>query len=145
MKLLEKDFIDNNKFKFNYIECTGEVLYDSVINYCKHYDKYLYYSLHKDALKHTNKTFKKIMKNGGGSYLLDKLNKINEKIISEEEIELLDDDEIVLLEDDDDNTIYKYNEELDMYVYVSSEVFVNPDNHGAEELLFYSYIKIIGD
>ena len=86
------------------------------------------------------------MKNGGRSFLLPKLQTLyntNEPI--EIEIDWYDDGEIIILDGEfDSDDIYKFNEELEMYVNVDRKIFCNATNQ-AYEIMFFSYLKILNN
>ena len=87
------------------------------------------------------------MKNGGGfdikSYideLMDREEILETNMEKDQNIAYFYDDKYGFFDSDDE---YLYNEDLDMYVNVSSKVSVSPGNYSASRIWFYVYVKIV--
>ena len=133
------------KVKAKYIEINDDQLIDSLIDYYKKNDEYTYLSLKKDQLKNKTKTLERIMEGGGGSNIKKMIEtRINKKSILEIDVELISDNILIIINNKnfDDTEEFTYNEELDLYVNVTSKIFVNPDNHGAKEIFWYGYLRL---
>ncbi|ARF09626.1 hypothetical protein Indivirus_2_5 [Indivirus ILV1] len=126
--------------KVIFYNCTDETIFDDVIGYYKEHDKYIYHSLKKEQLKGKKEKFKELLENGGGSYLLKRIMSLPNDTF-DAKIELYDDDQIAFI-DDDTNDLFTYNEELGMYVNIENMITVNPDNHGTNEMIFFTYAKV---
>jgi len=129
-----------------FIEIDDSDLIDSLINYYKHNDEYTYLKLRTEQLNGKTKIFERVMKDGGNTNIKTKIqNLMEEENPIQLNVELIDNDILIVIEDDDIDTDdeFEYNEELDIYVNISSKIFVSPDNWGAKKIFFFSYIKII--
>ena len=129
------------KAKVIFYDCTDETIFDDVINHYKEHDKYIYHSLKKEQLKGKKEKFKELLENGGGSYLLNKIMSLPNNSI-DSKIELYSDNEIAIMDYDSDD-LFTYNEELGMYVNIEYMITVNPDNHGTNEIIFFTYAKVL--
>jgi len=129
------------KAEIMFYNCTSETIFDDIIAYYKEHDKYLYHSLKKEQLKGKKEKFKELLENGGGSYLLNRIMSLPNETI-DTKIELYGNDQIAFMDDDSDN-LFTYNEELGMYVNIENMITVNPDNHGTNEIIFFTYAKVL--
>ena len=98
MRLTKEDC--KNTCKAVIFECTHEDLLEPLIQYYKAADEYTYLSLRKEQLKNKLKTFKRIMKQGGDSTILNTLQRMySESEPIQLEVDWYDDDEIIILDD----------------------------------------------
>lgn len=134
------------KVQAKFIEVNRDDLVYSLMDYYKTNDEYTYVSLKKDQMAGKNKTLKRVLKNGGDENVKKEIEK---KMSKEElinlEVELINDNVLIIVNDEDFDDIeeYKYDEELDMYFNETSKVFVRPDLWSSDEIIWFSYLKIL--
>lgn len=144
MEITKKHCLFSCNIKGIFFELPHTDMIDHVIKYYKDKDKNLYLILKKEHLKGKYEKFKKIMKNGGEENIYDLLPTKKAQFSNVQlEIDWYDKNQIIILNDDYDDDVYTYNKFLNMYVNLSSKVFIEPDNNSANEIIFFSYLKII--
>jgi len=145
MKLCKHHFVDACHVKAIFYDCIHENIIDDILKYYQDKDELIYLKLRKAQLKGSFDTFIKLMEKNGDANILKILhNKCDVSDETQLEVDRYDKHHIVILDDDFNNDdLYKYNKKLDMYVNISSKVFVKPDNSCAFEMIFFKYIKVI--
>jgi len=131
-------------YKVRIVEVTSDDLLQPLIDYYREHDEDIYLSLRKEKLRNNYNTFRSVMENGGCENVEQTIKKLmkHEKTI---EVEMdIDGETLFLFDDEGGDEEYLYNHELDMYVNTSCRVSVSPNNYGANELIFFSYLKIVG-
>lgn len=124
--------------KGKFIELTHEDLVYHVCNYYKQIEDFLtYYSIKKELCKNQFKTLIKVLRNGGGKYLLDVLDyHFNRADVVDLDLIEVDEEKGIF---DCDGDEFTHNQELNVYVNIESKILTQ----SMETIVWFSYIRLV--